>query len=112
MHLHSSYSSKPEIEHQTGSRDLELILKLTFALVGLIHLLTLPLLDNFKLIKDSKLLLRYSKTSDLLRRILDNWQNRLYYYIFNMVITSGVTSGFILILIGCSVEYINFLSKL
>ena len=52
MHLHSSYSSKPEIEHLTGSRDLELILKLTFALVGLIHLLTLPLLDNFKLIKD------------------------------------------------------------
>jgi len=59
--------------------------QLTFAIVGLVHLLTLPLLDNFQLIKDSKLLLRYSKTSDLLRRILDNWENRLYYYIFNMV---------------------------
>lgn len=61
------------------------LIQLIFSTLGLLHLMTLPLLDNFEFIRKSKLLLRHSKTSALLRRVLANWERRQNYFCFNIV---------------------------
>ena len=61
------------------------LVQLIFSTVGLFHLMSLPLLDNFEFIKKSKLLLRHSKTSALLRKVLANWERRKNYFCFNIV---------------------------
>ena len=61
------------------------LIQLIFSALGLLHLMSLPLLDNFEFIKKSKLLLRHSKTSALLRKVLANWERRKNYFCFNIV---------------------------
>lgn len=61
------------------------IFQVAFSGLGLLHLTTLPLLDNFEFIQKSKQLLRHSRTSKFLRKVLSNWENRFYYYVFNFV---------------------------